>query len=72
MLDLGGVNEEERDRKQESQEEADHDLCCDVLICRDTVVDLLPAGENASQAYRDELAFKVELYATPDYTQNRT
>lgn len=72
MLNLGGVDEEERDRKQKGQEEADHDLCGDVLVCWDTVVDLLPPGKDTPQAHRDKLAFKIELDTAPDYPQDRT
>lgn len=48
MLDPGGVDEEKREGEQESQEEADHDLCGDMLARRNAVVNLLPAREDAS------------------------
>lgn len=70
MLNLGRMNEEKWNGKQEGEEESDHDLCRDMLALRDAVGDSLPAREDASQADRDELPFEVKLDSAPDDAQD--
>lgn len=72
MLNLGRVDEEKRNGEQEGEEEPNHDLCRDVLAFRDAIRDSFPAGEDAPQAHRDKLPFKVKLDSTPDDAQDGT